>query len=82
MADYYASLASSTATAVDSAAKHNIQCRVSTDHLLNWMQDDVTSGETVANILKKDKMNYCMHKVYILATTHNLYQMHHLTLST
>ena len=38
MGDNYASLAASTATAIESASKHNLQCRVSTDHLIMWMQ--------------------------------------------
>jgi hypothetical protein len=63
MADNYASLAASTGTAIDSASKHNRQCKVSTDHMLQWVQDSITTGDSAQQILKKDKMNYCMHKV-------------------
>ena len=62
MADPYVSLASSTSTAIESASKHNIQCKVSTDHILQWVQDSVTTGESATTIVKKDKMNYTMHK--------------------
>ena len=62
MGDPYASLASSTSTAIESASKHNLQCKVSTDHILMWIQDDTVSGESATTIIKKDMMNYCMHK--------------------
>ena len=62
MGDNYASLAASTATSIESASKHNLQCRVSTDHLIQWVQDSITTGESASNVIKKDKMNYCMHK--------------------
>lgn len=62
MADNYVSLASSTGSAIESASKHNLQCKVSTDHILQWVQDASTTGESATTIVKKDKMNYTMHK--------------------
>jgi hypothetical protein len=62
MADSYVSLAASTATAIESASKHNLQCKVSTDHIIQWLEDGSTSGESATAMVKKDKMNYCMHK--------------------
>lgn len=62
MGDNYASLAASTATAIETASKHNLQCRVSTDHIIQWVQDSVTNGESAVTIVMKDKMKYCMHK--------------------
>lgn len=56
------SLASSTGTSIESASKHNLQCKVSTDHLIQWVQTDSNGGESAVSILKKDKMNYTMHK--------------------
>jgi hypothetical protein len=48
------SLASATSTRVDSACKHIQQCRVSYDHMLDFVD---TPFE-----LEKNKMNYCVHK--------------------
>lgn len=62
MADPYVSLASSTATAIESASKHNIQCRVSTDYMVRWVADSTTTGESAQTLIRKDKMNYCVHK--------------------
>lgn len=62
MGDNYVSLAASTATAIETASKHNLQCRVSTDHIIQWVQDSITNGESATTIIMKDKMNYCMHK--------------------
>ena len=62
MSDPYVSLASSTSTAIETASKHNLQCRMSTDHIMQWVQDSSQSGEGAQSILKKDKMSYCMHK--------------------
>lgn len=60
MADKYASLASATATAIDSAAKHNLQCRMYTELLQHWV-DPKGQGNS-AETLKAGKMDYCMHK--------------------
>lgn len=62
MADIYPSLASSTATAIDSASKHNLQCRVDTNHILNWVNADGKSGDSADTIVKGNKLKYCMHK--------------------
>lgn len=62
MADNYASLAASTATAIETASKHNLQCRVSTDHIIQWVTDSAQNGESASTLIKRDKMNYCMHK--------------------
>ena len=48
------SLASATATRVDSACKHIQQCRVSYDHMLDFV------GSTAE--LERNKMQYCVHK--------------------
>ena len=48
------SLASATATRVDSACKHHQQCRISYDHMLDFV------GSAVE--LERDKMLYCVHK--------------------
>ena len=62
MADPYVSLASSTATAIESASKHNIQCRVSTDYIVRWVADSTTTGESAQTLIRKNAMNYCMNK--------------------
>ena len=48
------SLASATATRVDSACKHHQQCRISYDHMLDFV------GSAVER--ERDKMLYCVHK--------------------
>jgi hypothetical protein len=48
------SLASATSTRVDSACKHIQQCRVSYDHMLDFVGS--------ANELERNKMEYCVHK--------------------
>ena len=48
------SLASATSTAVDSACKHIQQCRVSYDHMLDFVGS--------AHELERNKMQYCVHK--------------------
>jgi hypothetical protein len=48
------SLAAATSTRVDSACKHIQQCRVSYDHMLNFVGS--------SNELERDKMQYCVHK--------------------
>ena len=48
------SLASATSTAVDSACKHIQQCRVSYDHMLDFVGS--------AHELERSKMQYCVHK--------------------
>lgn len=48
------SLASATSTRLDSACKHIQQCRVSYDHMLDFVED--------ANELEKEEMKYCVHK--------------------
>lgn len=48
------SLATATATRVDSACKHHQQCRVSYDHMLDFV------GSAVE--MERDKMLYCVHK--------------------
>ena len=48
------SLASATSTSVDSACKHIQQCRVSYDHMLDFVGN--------AHELERNKMQYCVHK--------------------
>jgi hypothetical protein len=48
------SLASATSTRVDSACKHIQQCRVSYDHMLDFVENP--------HELEKNKMQYCVHK--------------------
>ena len=48
------SLATATATRVDSACKHIQQCRVSYDHMLDFVGS--------ASELERNKMQYCVHK--------------------
>ncbi len=48
------SLASATSTRVDSACKHMQQCRVSYDHMLDFVPN--------AAELERNKMQYCVHK--------------------
>ena len=48
------SLASSTSTRLDSACKHIQQCRVSYDHMLDFVDNSLE--------LEKKKMQYCVHK--------------------
>ena len=48
------SLASASSTRVDSACKHIQQCRVSYDHMLDFVGS--------ANELERNKMQYCVHK--------------------
>lgn len=48
------SLASATSTRVDSACKHIQQCRVSYDHMLDFVDN--------SHELEKNKMQYCVHK--------------------
>jgi hypothetical protein len=48
------SLASATSTRLDSACKHIQQCRVSYDHMLDYVDS--------AHELEKNKMQYCVHK--------------------
>ena len=48
------SLASATSTRVDSACKHIQQCRVSYDHMLDFVDNPYE--------LEKNKMQYCVHK--------------------
>jgi hypothetical protein len=48
------SLAAATSTRVDSACKHIQQCRVSYDHMLNFVGS--------SNELERDKHQYCVHK--------------------
>lgn len=48
------SLASASSTRVDSACKHIQQCRVSYDHMLDFVGS--------AHELEKNKMQYCVHK--------------------
>lgn len=48
------SLAAATSTRVDSACKHIQQCRVSYDHMLNFVGS--------SNELERDKFQYCVHK--------------------
>jgi hypothetical protein len=48
------SLASATSTRVDSACKHIQQCRVSYDHMLDFVDN--------AHELERNKMQYCVHK--------------------
>jgi hypothetical protein len=48
------SLASASSTRVDSACKHIQQCRVSYDHMLDFVGS--------ANELERNKLQYCVHK--------------------
>ena len=48
------SLANATGTLLDSACKHIQQCRVSYDHMLNFVEN--------ADELEKNSMLYCVHK--------------------
>ena len=48
------SLASATSTRVDSACKHIQQCRISYDHMLDFVES--------AHELERNKMRYCVHK--------------------
>ena len=48
------SLASATGTRVDSACKHIQQCRVSFDHMIDFVEN--------AHELERNKMQYCVHK--------------------
>ena len=48
------SLASATSTRLDSACKHIQQCRVSYDHMLDFVGN--------ASDLERNKMQYCVHK--------------------
>ncbi len=48
------SLATATSTRVDSACKHMQQCRVSYDHMLDFVGS--------ASELERNKMQYCVHK--------------------
>ena len=48
------SLATATSTRVDSACKHIQQCRVSFDHMLDFVGN--------ASDLERNKMQYCVHK--------------------
>lgn len=56
MAGYYTtpSLATATSTRVDSACKHIQQCRVSYDHMLDFVGS--------SHELERNKMMYCVHK--------------------
>jgi hypothetical protein len=53
------SLASATSTRVDSASKHIIPCKVSTDYLASLCAD---TSENAMRELQVNKMKYCMHK--------------------
>ena len=48
------SLATATNTRLDSACKHIQQCRVSYDHMLDFVEN--------AHELERNKMQYCVHK--------------------
>lgn len=56
----YASLASATGTSIDSAAKHNVQCRMFTELIQTWA--DPNQQGRGAELLKQNKMDFCMHK--------------------
>lgn len=49
------SLAQATNTRVDSACKHIQQCRVSTDDMMRFVQEDNEE-------LQRNKYRYCVHK--------------------
>jgi len=51
-------LASATGTRVDSAAKHNLACRVAETLMMTWCEDQGNAR----NHLHNQKMKYCMHK--------------------
>ena len=49
------SLGSATNTRIDTACRHMQQCRVSYEHMINFVHGD-------ADKLQRDKMTYCVHK--------------------
>jgi hypothetical protein len=49
------SLAQATNTRIDSACKHIQQCRVSTDDMMRFTENDATE-------LQRNKYRYCVHK--------------------
>lgn len=53
------SLANATSTRVDSASKHIIPCRVSTDYMVSLVGNSV---DNATRELQINKMKYCMHK--------------------
>lgn len=59
MAAYsYPGLAAATGTRVDSAAKHTMACKVNSDLLSCWCEEQTDAR----NHLHRQKMKYCMHK--------------------
>lgn len=54
----YPGLAAATGTRVDSAAKHTMACKVNSDLLSCWCEDQ----NDARNHLHRQKMKYCMHK--------------------
>ena len=56
---YYPGLASSTGTRVDSAAKHNLACKVDSDQIRSWVAGDYTSQEEE---MRRNKFKYAMQK--------------------
>jgi hypothetical protein len=55
MLPYQPSLASATNTRLDTAARHMQQCRVSTDDMMRFVEQD-------AEELQRNKFRYCVHK--------------------
>lgn len=54
----YPGLAAATGTRVDSAAKHTMACKVNSDLLSCWCEEQ----NDARNHLHRQKMKYCMHK--------------------
>ena len=54
------SLASSTGTRVDSAAKHTLQCRVAEPLLREWARNN--DSQDPDRFIQQNKMVYCVHK--------------------
>ena len=59
MSHMHPSLASSTGTRVDSAAKHTMACKVHTQLVKHWLKN---SGSDADKHLHREKMRFCVHK--------------------
>ena len=62
------SLAAHTGTRIDSAAKHNMACKVDTDLVKAWMQD-ADNANNLDHRLHVEKMRYCVHKDELVMST-------------
>ena len=63
---YYPGLASSTGTRVDSAAKHNLACKVDTDLLRSWTSDSTTQADEE---MRRNKYKFAMQKDELVMNT-------------